>query len=595
MSYRMILKGRYALFAPLLVLLLVAIACGDDATSVPATSVPATSVPATSVPATSVPATSVPGAPTATPQATTVPVVSTPAKLGKRLTVALNSFESEIMDPHVGGKGVGLLSFTHAQDFMMGIDVDNTLTNAWGWADSWEMVDGSTWDIDIRKGLMDHDGVEMTSEDGVWNVTRWASDEAATGYGATFGGWRNIFEDAEALDTHKFRINLVQDYAFVFNIIPPIGGSDMYVFPKHSWVDNGETAEGWEAAGFDGTGFVDMVGRKISVSTSFERFDDYYADEEFQFKYKEMEILLAAEDAPRLALVQTGVADIANMSGPFVEEIRAAGLTVDGPKAVDVVYMGLYQTYDQDLCTSKLNVRKAMNLAVDAEAIRQGIWPPGVVSPGIHSFTSPQDESWNPTLVPYGYDVEEAKRLLKQEGCDGFKFEAYGYDFAAGPEMADMVDAIVGYLVAVGIDAKFTPIDWATGQKKVKTERFGAADGPASAGAHWQLGGRNFADKIRVHGLCGRLGGSVCSLPDQEKWKTNYLAYAAIMDRDERVKVAQQMSKELYDLYVGVPIALRNAIWAIDPRTVCSEWNPIDGTPSHTMFNTLAPCESELE
>ena len=55
MSYRMILKGRYALFAPLLVLLLVAIACGDDATSVPATSVPATSVPATSVPATSVP------------------------------------------------------------------------------------------------------------------------------------------------------------------------------------------------------------------------------------------------------------------------------------------------------------------------------------------------------------------------------------------------------------------------------------------------------------------------------------------------------------------------------------------------------------
>ncbi len=65
--------------------------------------------------------------------------------------------------------------FNHAHDFMMGVEVDNTLTNAWGWADSWEQIDGSTWDIDVMEGLLDHDGVEITVEDGVWNVTRWAS------------------------------------------------------------------------------------------------------------------------------------------------------------------------------------------------------------------------------------------------------------------------------------------------------------------------------------------------------------------------------------------------------------------------------------
>ena len=116
-----------------------------------------------------------------------------------------------------------------------------------------------------------------------------------------------------------------------------------------------------------------------------------------------MEVILAAEEAPRLALVQTGKVDIANMSGPYVEEIRAAGLTVDGPKAVDVVYMGIYQTFDDGFCTSKLNVRKAMNLAVDAEDIRQGIWPPGLVSPGISAFTSPQTRAgirpWYPTAT----------------------------------------------------------------------------------------------------------------------------------------------------------------------------------------------------
>ncbi|MCE2403835.1 MAG: hypothetical protein J4F43_01610 [Dehalococcoidia bacterium] len=67
------------------------------------------------------------------------------------------------------------------------------------------------------------------------------------------------------------------------------------------------------------------------------------------------------------------------------------------------------------------------------------------------------------------------------------------------------------------------------------------------------------------------------------------------MNKEERVARAQELSKELYDLYVGVPIALRNAVWAIDPKTICSDWQPIDGTPSHTMFNTLEPCDSALE
>ena len=605
MSYRTILKGRYALFAPLLALLLVAIACGDDATAEPTSVTVATTAPPTTAPATTAPTAMAPdtddamtpqptAVPTAAPEPTTAPAPGE-QRLAAKLTVALNTFDNEVMDPHVAGKNIGLYVFNHSQDYLMGIEVDNTLSNAWGWADKWEMVDGSTWDLTLKEDIIDHDGVNITAEDCQWNMDRLSSEEAIGGYNVFSGTMSNIYDSTEILEPYKCRINLTQDYAFMWNIIPPIGGSDGYVFPKHSWVDNGSNPEGWAAAGFGGTGFTDMLEHNLGSSVRHQRFDDYYGDEEFHFKFKEMEVILSAEEAPRLALVQTGVADIANMSGPYVEEIRAAGLTVDGPKAVDVVYMGIYQTYDPGHCTSKLNVRKAMNLAVDAEAIRQGIWPPGIVLPGITAFTSPQDESWNPTLTPYAYDPEEAKRLLKAEGCDGFKFDAYGYDFAAGPEMADMVDAIVTYLVAAGIDATYTPIDWAANSQKVRNLAFGSEDGPASGGAHWQLGGRNFADKIRVHGLCGPQGGSVCNLPDPETWQKRYLEYASIMDRDVRVARAQEMSQELYELYVGVPIALRNAVWAIDPRTICGDWEPIDGTPAHTMFNTLKPCESELE
>jgi peptide/nickel transport system substrate-binding protein len=429
----------------------------------------------------------------------------------------------------------------------------------------------------------------MTAEDVVWNALRFASVEVLAGTTVIAPGWKNIFDRAEALDKYKFRIHLKQDYAFVFNLIPPIGNGDAYAFPRHGWVDNGSTEQGFEKAGAPGTGPFKFVERKIGQFIRHRRFDDYYSVP-FRANHKEMEVVLAAEDAPRIAMVKTGQADIANSSGPFADEIVAAGLTVDGPKTVDIVYLGLYQTYDPGHCTSKLEVRKAMNLAVDAEAIMKALWPEGAAVRAITSFTSPYDEAWDPSLKPYPYDPEEARRLLKAAGCEGFEFVGNGYAWNVGPEMADMVDAIVTYLKAVGIKAKYAPIDWTAVVPKIQAEQLGSKDGPATGGAHWQLAARNFADKIRVHGLCKSRGGSVCTISDQDKWKKNYLEYAAILDPAKRKAYAQQLGRELYDQYVGVPIAYRDAIWALNPKTICGDWQPIDGQPTRLLFNTLKPC-----
>ena len=92
--------------------------------------------------------------------------------LGEKLNVAISSFASEIIDPHNASKDYGASLQTHAADYLVGVNVDNSYTNDWGWSESWEMVDGATWDFTIREGMLAHDGVEVTAEDGVWNVTR---------------------------------------------------------------------------------------------------------------------------------------------------------------------------------------------------------------------------------------------------------------------------------------------------------------------------------------------------------------------------------------------------------------------------------------
>ena len=515
-------------------------------------------------------------------------------KLGGKLTFAVNNFGNEDMNPNNAGKIYGLAIAAHAGDFMMGVEEDNTLTNAWGWSESWEQIAGDTWDFHIRQDMVDHDGVEVTAEDCVWITHHWATDLANQPGGAISPGWqRQIFKDSEALDKHHCRVYTKQDYAFIWNIIPPIGGADLYAWPKRGWVDlAGGDVDRFDEVGAPMTGFVDYIERDIGNSVRHEKFDDYYADEDLHFKFRELEVILTVEDAPRLAQVRSGAADIAQMSGPYVEEIRDAGLRVDGPKSVGVVYMSMYETRDSNHCTSDVRVRKAMNLAVDQEAVVEGIWAPGTAVRAISPFSTFYDESHNPLLQPYPYDPDEARRLLKAAGCEGFKFEGFGYAWAAGPEMADMVDAVITYLQGVGIDAQYTPIDWTANVDRVHAGLMKSEFTHPTGGAHWQLAARNFGEKIRVHGLCRDVGGGVCNLDDMEYWEDVYLSYAAMTDEAARVQFAQEKSKELYDGYFGVPIALRDAIFAINPNTICGEWHPIDGTPSHVMFNTLIPCET---
>ena len=303
-----------------------------------------------------------------------------------------------------------------------------------------------------------------------------------------------------------------------------------------------------------------------------------------------MELVLSSEDAPRIALVQTGAAHMANSSGPFVEEIRAAGLEVDGAKMVDNVYGNFYQSYDEGHCTNKLNVRKALNLAVDAEAIVDALWAPGTATRISHPYTSPFVESWDPSLGLYGYDPDEAMTLLEQEGCAGFDIVVYGFAYAAGPEMLDMQDSICTYFNAVGVNCTFTPIDATAVRPLRQEEKLGSADGPPHSGAHWIPSARNFGEMLRSHGLCPSRGGSVCGMAQQDKYLALKDQYATEADPATRQALAKKISRMVFDEYEGgIPIASRDWIWAVDPNKICG-WEPIDGTAARPMWNTVVPC-----
>ncbi|HET9665831.1 MAG TPA: ABC transporter substrate-binding protein, partial [Desertimonas sp.] len=66
--------------------------------------------------------------------------------------------------------------------------------------------------------------------------------------------------------------------------------------------------------------------------------------------------------------------------------------------------------------TADVNVRKALNLAVDKEAIADNTFG-GFATIDAGQLLSPSILGYNEALDPYAYDPEEAERLLAEAGA----------------------------------------------------------------------------------------------------------------------------------------------------------------------------------
>ncbi|MCE2405236.1 MAG: ABC transporter substrate-binding protein [Dehalococcoidia bacterium] len=520
------------------------------------------------------------------PAPTPTPFVAMEEK--RKLTVALNTFDSEEIAPHLSGNLSAIALVQNYSDHLMGLTVDNEFTNQWGLSKSWEQIDGRTYEFTIKEGIKFHDGDDFTVEDAKGSIELLASEDAVASSCLYCNNWAQLLESIVIQGPDRLRIHLTRDEPFLYDIIAPKAGADSYLASKRKWEESGGNSQGWEAAGAPGTGPWDFIDRGIGSFSRFEAWDGYYSPA-FKAKFDELEFILTAEDAPRVAQVKTGEVDLAISSGVFVDEIRAAGLDIRGPQQVDSLYLNFYQSRDPAHCTNKLEVRKALNLAVDVGAIASALYAPGTYSRSASPFFTPFDEGWRPDLQPYGYDPEEAKRLI-DEHCPNMKMTVYAFAFGVAPEMVDAQDAAVTYYKAIGIDAELIPTDWTAVNPIVRgSDQLISEQGiPNPSGVHVIPAARNFGEKIRTHGLWGDVGGSVDGIWS-EKYVDLRLQYASDTNPVTRRALAQRVAKLMYDEYVNIPIAFRNLIYASNPETVCG-WTPINGTQVGLMFNTVEPC-----
>lgn len=271
-----------------------------------------------------------------------------------------------------------------------------------GLAESYEVVSPTEFIFTLKQGVKFHNGEELTSHDVKY----------------TFERMREINAPAAFLVAALDRVEVIDDYSFKMVLNFPFGPFIAHLGHPATAIINRKAVE---AAGEDygrnpvGTGPFQFVEWRSGDAIVLERYDDYHKgpamSERIRFRF-------IAEDTNRAIALETGEADIIYDVGPndFAGLEANDALTTYQTVGLTTFYMGFNaekKPFDD------VRVRRAINLALDVELATEVAFQ-GYAS-AAKGPLAPTVMFANQELPGYGYDPEEAKRLLAEAGyADGF-------------------------------------------------------------------------------------------------------------------------------------------------------------------------------
>jgi peptide/nickel transport system substrate-binding protein len=285
----------------------------------------------------------------------------------------------------------------------------------------------NVWVFNLRQGVKFHDGADFTAEDVVFSFER--AKQPNSDMKELIGS----IVDVRAVDDHKVEIETSGP-----NPILPSNLTNLFMMDK-GWTEANNTVnvqdfEGGEitfaTTNVNGTGAYRLVSREPDVKTVMSRNEDYWGRGEFPMEVSEIIYTPIQNAATRVAALLSGevnflqdmpVQDLARVDG-------SDGLVVKQAPQNRVIFFGMNQGSDDieaDNVEGKnpladVNVRRAMSMAINRDAIRQVVMrgqsqPAGMIAPPfVNGWTAEMDGESST-------DVAAAKALMAEAGyADGF-------------------------------------------------------------------------------------------------------------------------------------------------------------------------------
>jgi len=305
------------------------------------------------------------------------------------------------------------------------------LLTGWGWNDDKTKV----W-MDVREGVVWHDGTPFTPEDVVWTIQREGDPKGGNMVSFVWASLGNF-----KIDGHRITADVVYYDPTIFKWMAFLAG---YVLPKAYFEKVGP--QGFE---------------KVPIGTGPYMVDAYEGNAYLRLKanpkywggkpaFETVVFKFVPDATSRVAEIESGSSDV-TLEVPYEEYDRLrvkAGLKGVCTPISDIAQIFITNGGVMD----DKNVRLAMCHAVDKDAIVKRLLR-GYGVP-IATLEAPEYEAFDPS-IRVAYDPALASKLLSASGYSKDKPVKFTIQTTKGfkPKDYEMIQAIVGMWRNVGIDA----------------------------------------------------------------------------------------------------------------------------------------------
>jgi ABC-type transport system substrate-binding protein len=392
-----------------------------------------------------------------------LPFISTAqAQQPSTLRIAMTLADIPVPDgaPDQGTEGIRFMGYTLYDPLVMW-DLSSATEPAKlvpGLATKWyqDPADPSKWIFELRQGVKFHHGAPFTADDVIFTLDRTLNDKSPafdrTGrsmlIAAVWGvvGYRKIDDYKVEMQTNGLD-----------TLMPTL----LNRFPIASADNFEKVGKDWQAyrKSPSGTGPWKMKAWTPREKAELERNTDYWNKDRIP-KSERMVLLPIPDASTRTAALLSGRVDWIEAPAPdTLDRLRSSGFKIE---TNTIPHMWPYElSLLPGAATADVRVRKAMNLAIDRDAIVKLL--NGLAVPAVGCV--PPDHPWfgNPSFK-IRYDPAEARKLLAEAGYSGGKKLniKIAISTSGSGQMFPLImnEAIQQQWKEVGIDVEFQVMDW---------------------------------------------------------------------------------------------------------------------------------------
>lgn len=304
------------------------------------------------------------------------------------------------LDGQRSSDGNARIVIQNVTDTLVKRDPDGKLTPGLA-AELPETVKDTVWQIKLRDDVTFHNDEKLTAALVVKNLER-AIDPDEPSENSDIVG---TIKSAKAVDDHTLEVTTT--------VGDPLLPSRLAALP----IMADAVLEGDKANGeLVGSGAYEIVKWNRGSSIELKAFDGYWGDAP---AIKEIEFRFVPDPGSQEAGLRAGEIDlITNLSPDSIESVPQVFSEKSGESPAMILNTDGGVTKD-------VRVRKAMNMAVDQQGVADSLFG-GKATPQQCQMSHEQLDHHNADLTGYEYNVEEAKKLIKEAGAEGKTINVIG-------------------------------------------------------------------------------------------------------------------------------------------------------------------------